>query len=133
MFGGSRTSVIRTEGVSGSTPFACVCHFSSICLLTREVCFVSGAFILLYVVLMGLVGVPLFFLELAAGQSIRQGSIGVWRHISPKLVGIGYASCVVRRLAFLRVYSGFNRNCDPDVHCFVLFLRCVPLWRCITM
>uniref|UniRef100_A0A8C2HH89 Transporter n=1 Tax=Cyprinus carpio TaxID=7962 RepID=A0A8C2HH89_CYPCA len=55
----------------------------------------GGAFILLYVLLMGLVGVPLFFLELAAGQSIRQGSIGVWRHISPKLVGIGYTSCVV--------------------------------------
>ncbi|XP_077075385.1 solute carrier family 6 member 16b isoform X2 [Siphateles boraxobius] len=55
----------------------------------------GGAFILLYVVLMVLVGVPLFFLELAAGQSIRQGSIGVWRHISPKLVGIGYSSCVV--------------------------------------
>uniref|UniRef100_A0A8C1WPL2 Transporter n=1 Tax=Cyprinus carpio TaxID=7962 RepID=A0A8C1WPL2_CYPCA len=55
----------------------------------------GGAFILLYVLLMGLVGVPLFFLELAAGQRIRQGSIGVWRHISPKLVGIGYSSCVV--------------------------------------
>ncbi|XP_016424653.1 sodium-dependent neutral amino acid transporter B(0)AT2-like [Sinocyclocheilus rhinocerous] len=55
----------------------------------------GGAFILLYVLLMVLVGVPLFFMELAAGQSIRQGSIGVWRHISPKLVGIGYSSCVV--------------------------------------
>ncbi|XP_043082056.1 solute carrier family 6 member 16b [Puntigrus tetrazona] len=55
----------------------------------------GGAFILLYVLLMALVGVPLFFMELAAGQSIRQGSIGVWRHISPKLVGIGYSSCVV--------------------------------------
>ncbi|KAI4903495.1 hypothetical protein NFI96_030469 [Prochilodus magdalenae] len=55
----------------------------------------GGAFLLLYIVLMLLVGVPLFFLELAAGQSIRQGSIGVWRHISPKLVGIGYSSCVV--------------------------------------
>ncbi|XP_058248210.1 solute carrier family 6 member 16b isoform X2 [Hemibagrus wyckioides] len=55
----------------------------------------GGAFLLLYVLLMVLVGVPLFFLELAVGQSIRQGSIGVWRHISPKLVGIGYSSCVV--------------------------------------
>lgn len=38
---------------------------------------------------------PLFFLELAAGQSIRQGSIGVWKYISPKLAGIGYSSCLV--------------------------------------
>ncbi|CAB1312323.1 unnamed protein product, partial [Coregonus sp. 'balchen'] len=53
------------------------------------------AFLLLYVLLMILVGIPLFFLELAAGQSIRQGSIGVWKHISPKLAGIGYSSCVV--------------------------------------
>ncbi|KAM3859571.1 sodium-dependent neutral amino acid transporter B(0)AT2-like [Diretmus argenteus] len=55
----------------------------------------GGAFLLLYVLLMLLVGIPLFFLELAAGQSIRQGSIGVWKYISPKLSGIGYSSCVV--------------------------------------
>lgn len=44
-----------------------------------------------------LIGVPLFFMELAAGQNIRQGSIGVWKHISPRLAGIGYSSCVVMR------------------------------------
>ncbi|CAK6963245.1 sodium-dependent neutral amino acid transporter B(0)AT2 [Scomber scombrus] len=55
----------------------------------------GGAFMLLYVFLLLVVGVPLFFMELAAGQSIRQGSIGVWKHISPKLAGIGYSSCIV--------------------------------------
>lgn len=55
----------------------------------------GGAFLLLYVLLMLVVGIPLFFLELAAGQAIRQGSIGVWTYISPKLSGIGYSSCVV--------------------------------------
>ncbi|XP_051905918.1 sodium-dependent neutral amino acid transporter B(0)AT2 isoform X3 [Hippocampus zosterae] len=50
---------------------------------------------LLYVFLLVVVGVPLFFMELAAGQSIRQGSIGVWKHISPKFAGIGYSSCLV--------------------------------------
>ncbi|XP_068584127.1 sodium-dependent neutral amino acid transporter B(0)AT2 [Cebidichthys violaceus] len=55
----------------------------------------GGAFMLLYVFLLLFVGVPLFFMELAAGQSIRQGSIGVWKHISPKLAGIGYSSCIV--------------------------------------
>ncbi|XP_061606562.1 sodium-dependent neutral amino acid transporter B(0)AT2 [Phyllopteryx taeniolatus] len=55
----------------------------------------GGAFMLLYVFLLVVVGVPLFFMELAAGQSIRQGSIGVWKHISPKLAGIGYSSCLV--------------------------------------
>ncbi|XP_034046911.1 sodium-dependent neutral amino acid transporter B(0)AT2 [Thalassophryne amazonica] len=55
----------------------------------------GGAFMLLYIFLLVIVGVPLFFMELAAGQSIRQGSIGVWKHISPKLAGIGYSSCMV--------------------------------------
>lgn len=54
-----------------------------------------GAFLLLYLLLLFVIGIPLFFLELAAGQSIRQGSIGVWKHISPRLAGIGFASCVV--------------------------------------
>ncbi|XP_072549123.1 sodium-dependent neutral amino acid transporter B(0)AT2 [Salminus brasiliensis] len=55
----------------------------------------GGAFMLLYVMLLLVVGVPLFFMELAAGQNIRQGSIGVWKHISPRLAGIGYSSCMV--------------------------------------
>ncbi|KAM8836962.1 sodium-dependent neutral amino acid transporter B(0)AT2-like isoform 1-T3 [Spinachia spinachia] len=55
----------------------------------------GGAFLLLYVLLMLVMGIPLFFLELAAGQAIRQGSIGVWKFISPRLAGIGYSSCVV--------------------------------------
>lgn len=57
----------------------------------------SGSFLFLYVLLMLVIGIPLFFLELAAGQAIRQGSIGVWKFISPKLAGIGYSSCVVRK------------------------------------
>ncbi|XP_058037424.1 orphan sodium- and chloride-dependent neurotransmitter transporter NTT5 [Ahaetulla prasina] len=55
----------------------------------------GGSFLLLYLLLLFIIGIPLFFLELAAGQIIRQGSIGVWKHISPRLVGIGFASCVV--------------------------------------
>ncbi|XP_069011957.1 sodium-dependent neutral amino acid transporter B(0)AT2-like isoform X3 [Embiotoca jacksoni] len=40
--------------------------------------------------------------ELAAGQAIRQGSIGVWKYISPRLAGIGYSSCVV--CSFVALY-----------------------------
>ena len=64
---------------------------------------------LLYVFLLVIVGVPLFFMELAAGQSIRQGSIGVWKHISPKLAGIGYSSCMVSIFFDLKIiYSGLD-------------------------
>ncbi|XP_034049824.1 sodium-dependent neutral amino acid transporter B(0)AT2-like [Thalassophryne amazonica] len=55
----------------------------------------GGAFLLLYILLMLVVGMPLFFLELAVGQAIRQGSIGVWKYISPRMAGIGYSSCIV--------------------------------------
>ncbi|XP_040289681.1 sodium-dependent neutral amino acid transporter B(0)AT2-like isoform X1 [Bufo bufo] len=62
----------------------------------------GGAFLLLYFLLLLIIGIPLFFLELAAGQSIRQGSIGVWKHISPRLAGIGFASCLV--CSFVALY-----------------------------
>ncbi|KAJ4919567.1 hypothetical protein JOQ06_013919 [Pogonophryne albipinna] len=55
----------------------------------------GGSFLLLYVLLLLTVGIPLFFLELATGQAIRQGSIGAWKFFSPRLAGIGYSSCVV--------------------------------------
>ncbi|XP_078093576.1 sodium-dependent neutral amino acid transporter B(0)AT2-like [Mustelus asterias] len=61
----------------------------------------GGAFLFLYLILLVSMGIPLFFLELAAGQSIRQGSIGVWKHINPRLSGIGFSSCMVCSLVSL--------------------------------
>ncbi|XP_078286594.1 sodium-dependent neutral amino acid transporter SLC6A17-like [Rhinoraja longicauda] len=60
-------------------------------------CYQNGgrAFLFLYLLLLVVMGIPLFFLEFAAGQNIRQGSIGVWKHIDPRLAGIGFASCLV--------------------------------------
>lgn len=42
-----------------------------------------------------LLGIPLFFLELAIGQRIRKGPIGVWKTIHPYLGGVGIASAIV--------------------------------------
>ncbi|MBN3316156.1 S6A15 protein, partial [Atractosteus spatula] len=55
----------------------------------------GGAYLVPYFILLVVIGIPLFFLELAVGQRIRRGSIGVWNYISPRLGGIGFASCVV--------------------------------------
>ncbi|NXF13052.1 S6A17 protein, partial [Smithornis capensis] len=55
----------------------------------------GGAYLVPYLVLLVIIGLPLFFLELAVGQRIRRGSIGVWNYICPRLGGIGYASCLV--------------------------------------
>lgn len=68
-----------------------------------------------YLILLILIGIPLFFLELAVGQRIRRGSIGVWNYISPRLGGIGFASCVVsvtlEAAAACNVISGILKRC----------------------
>uniref|UniRef100_A0A6I8SPS4 Transporter n=1 Tax=Xenopus tropicalis TaxID=8364 RepID=A0A6I8SPS4_XENTR len=55
----------------------------------------GGAYLVPYLILLLLIGIPVFFLELSVGQRIRRGSIGVWNYISPKMGGIGFASCIV--------------------------------------
>ncbi|CAK6954550.1 sodium-dependent neutral amino acid transporter B(0)AT2 [Scomber scombrus] len=64
-------------------------------LLTSSSRVFPGAYLVPYLILLILIGIPLFFLELAVGQRIRRGSIGVWNYISPRLGGIGFASCIV--------------------------------------
>ncbi|KAM9632793.1 orphan sodium- and chloride-dependent neurotransmitter transporter NTT5-like [Trichechus inunguis] len=55
----------------------------------------GGIFLAMYITMMFLIGIPLLFLEMAAGQRLRQGSIGVWKVISPWIGGVGYASFTV--------------------------------------
>ncbi|KAI5721345.1 hypothetical protein M8J77_019522 [Diaphorina citri] len=55
----------------------------------------GGAFLIPYFVMLAIEGIPIFYLELAIGQRLRKGAIGVWNHVSPYLVGIGIASAVV--------------------------------------
>lgn len=76
----------------------CIFYYN---LKIRHILFVFvplGAYLLPYLILLLVIGIPLFFLELSVGQRIRRGSIGVWNYISPKLGGIGFASCVVSLL-----------------------------------
>lgn len=70
----------------------------------------AGAYLVPYLILLILIGIPLFFLELAVGQRIRRGSIGVWNYISPRLGGIGFASCVVS-LAWIITLKGHQHGC----------------------
>lgn len=48
-----------------------------------------GSFLIPYIVMLLVEGMPLLYLELAVGQRMRQGSIGAWRTISPYLSGVG--------------------------------------------
>ncbi|KAL7868898.1 hypothetical protein SRHO_G00102820 [Serrasalmus rhombeus] len=55
----------------------------------------AGAFMIPFLLLLVVEGVPLLYLEFAIGQRLRKGSVGVWRSISPYLAGVGVASMLV--------------------------------------
>ncbi|XP_068893978.1 sodium- and chloride-dependent transporter XTRP3 isoform X1 [Tenebrio molitor] len=55
----------------------------------------GGAFLIPFVVMLILEGIPLFLIELGIGQKMRLGSLGVWNTIHPWLGGIGISSCIV--------------------------------------
>ncbi|XP_046545031.1 LOW QUALITY PROTEIN: sodium- and chloride-dependent transporter XTRP3-like [Haliotis rubra] len=54
----------------------------------------GGAFLIPYFVMLFVEGMPLLYLELAIGQKLRQGSMGVWNEIHPLMGGVGIASAV---------------------------------------
>lgn len=56
----------------------------------------TGSFLIIYVLMLLLVGVPLLLLEMAAGPRMHQGSLGVWTAVSPWTGGLGYTSLTVR-------------------------------------
>ncbi|XP_060948875.1 sodium-dependent neutral amino acid transporter B(0)AT1-like [Limanda limanda] len=58
----------------------------------------GGAFMIPFLILLVLEGIPLLHLEFAIGQRLRKGSVGVWRSINPLLTGIGVASLLVSLL-----------------------------------
>ncbi|XP_012686876.2 sodium-dependent neutral amino acid transporter B(0)AT3-like [Clupea harengus] len=55
----------------------------------------GGAFLIPYLIALVFEGLPLLYLELAIGQRLRLGSIGVWNSISPYLGGVGVSSMMV--------------------------------------
>ncbi|XP_026466274.1 sodium-dependent neutral amino acid transporter B(0)AT3-like isoform X1 [Ctenocephalides felis] len=55
----------------------------------------GGAFLIPFMIMLILEGIPLFLIELGIGQKMRLGSLGVWNTIHPWLGGIGIASCIV--------------------------------------
>ncbi|KAA0703063.1 Sodium-dependent neutral amino acid transporter B(0)AT3 [Triplophysa tibetana] len=87
----------------------------------------GGAFLIPYIIALVCAGLPLLYMELAIGQNLRTGSIGVWNSISPYLCGLGLASMTVSFLVGLfyntilawvlwYFYNSF-RNPLPWHHC----------------
>ncbi|XP_078332547.1 sodium- and chloride-dependent glycine transporter 2-like isoform X2 [Crassostrea virginica] len=54
----------------------------------------GGAFLIPYTIMLGLVGLPLFYMEVALGQYASLGPISIWR-INPLFKGLGYAMVIV--------------------------------------
>ncbi|KAL5274866.1 SLC6A19 family protein [Megaselia abdita] len=61
----------------------------------------GGAFLVPYFIMLCIQGIPIFYLELAIGQRLRKGAIGVWCQISPFMGGIGISSAVVSYIVAL--------------------------------
>ncbi|CAJ0947146.1 unnamed protein product, partial [Mesorhabditis belari] len=61
----------------------------------------GGAFLIPYVVMMAVGGLPLFLIELGIGQRLRTGPIGVWNAIHPYLGGVGVSAAIVSYLVAL--------------------------------
>ncbi|XP_069898232.1 inactive sodium-dependent neutral amino acid transporter B(0)AT3 [Dipodomys merriami] len=55
----------------------------------------GGAFLIPYLIALAFEGIPLFHIELAIGQRLRRGSVGVWMAISPYLGGVGFGCFTV--------------------------------------
>ncbi|CAH1233368.1 SLC6A5 [Branchiostoma lanceolatum] len=57
----------------------------------------GGAFLIPYVIMLLLSGLPLFLMELALGQFASQGPISVWK-LSPIFKGVGFAMFTISSL-----------------------------------
>ena len=66
-------------------------------IFTLSLCFSLSlaAFVIPYIIMLFMVGIPLFYLETLIGQTLQKGPILAWFKICPNLWGIGLAAVVV--------------------------------------
>ncbi|XP_052825146.1 sodium-dependent neutral amino acid transporter B(0)AT3 isoform X2 [Octopus bimaculoides] len=85
----------------------------------------GGAFLLPYVIMLFIEGLPIFYLEVALGQRMRRGPVGTWDQISPYLTGIGY-SCIMVSYIVCIYYNTIISWC---LYYFALSFRSELLWE----
>ena len=66
-----------------------------ICGSKRFISLSLGSFLIPYFVMLFLIGIPLFYLELSLGQSLKLGPVRLWQKATPALGGIGIAMTMV--------------------------------------
>ncbi|KAK3746280.1 hypothetical protein QZH41_016528 [Actinostola sp. cb2023] len=85
----------------------------------------GGAFLIPYLIMLVIVGMPMFYMELAAGQYFSLGPIGTWGAICPLFKGVGMASIVVSFLVCI-YYNVIIAWC---LYFLALSLRSEVLWK----
>ncbi|XP_048224914.1 orphan sodium- and chloride-dependent neurotransmitter transporter NTT5 [Perognathus longimembris pacificus] len=61
----------------------------------------GGSFILLYLIMLLLFGVPLLYLEMLIGHWLQEDSIQIWKQLVPWMGGVGYSNILVSVLVSL--------------------------------
>src|SRR4029434_8800690 len=73
-------------GVCGVCVCMCVCVCVTDCEFTCCVCCSAGVFLIPYALMVVFGGLPVFFLEIALGQFMKQGGVSAW-HLAPLFKG----------------------------------------------
>ncbi|XP_031242436.1 orphan sodium- and chloride-dependent neurotransmitter transporter NTT5 isoform X2 [Mastomys coucha] len=101
-------------------------------------CFVSYwvhkgncSFFIAYILMLLGIGIPLLFLEMAIGQRAQQGSVNLWKNLSPWFGGVGYSMvmvCFIRN-TYLNVYNSWILFYMSHIFYFVVPWDQCPLQR----
>lgn len=86
----------------------------------------GGAFLIPYLLLLVIIGRPLYYLELILGQFSSQGPIKLWR-VVPAFKGIGYAQ--VLSVSFVVVFYNYLMALSI-FYIFSSFRECLPWTEC---
>ncbi|CAG7825332.1 unnamed protein product [Allacma fusca] len=78
----------------------------------------GGAFLIPYFLMLALSAIPVFYMELLLGQSIRQGPISMWK-ICPLFKGIGYCAVTVSYFVSFYYNTIMGWSLHYTVHSFV--------------
>lgn len=86
----------------------------------------GGAFLIPYVILLVLVGKPMYFMEVALGQFSQLGPLAVWK-LSPIGRGIGFAMCTLSLIVaiYYNVIMGYCLH-----YIFASFAKTLPWESC---
>lgn len=85
----------------------------------------GGAFLIPYLLLLVIIGRPLYYMELVIGQFCSQGPIKVWRCV-PAFKGIGYAQVI--SVSFVVIFYNYLMALSL-FYMFASMQKCLP-WAC---